>query len=286
MFRFFILFFSFVFFGCSPAERPADTGGEESATASAMAEEDTGPDLYQQYLWCKQGENYSDESSQAQTARWIELAVEAGVTNWGAFTLIPRVEDPNFDSILGLMWPSKEAQEADMALYAQAGVNAKLSEEFPGVALCGGDEGQWTWGFDTWNSDRTAAQQSSEPGATGVGSYHFCSYNEGKEPSDLVAVVEGPHASWIEEFEKENGPSSYSFKYFRPDFDTTTAERNDPVPAEYDFVWLDAHNSEEDRVAGQNSFEATGQEVQAAFDEVATCNTPQVFDFTLVRAIP
>ena len=265
---------------CSPAERPVEE------TTQVTAEEDSGPDLYQQYMWCNQGDNYNEETSQAQTARWIELATEAGVNDWGAFSLIPRVEDPNFDTILGLMWPSKVAQETDMALYTNAGVNAKLSEEFPGVGLCGGDQGQLTWGFDAWNSDRTVAQQSNEPGNTGVGTYSFCSYKEGKEPADLIAVVEGPHADWIAKFEQENGPSSYNFKYFRPDFDTATAVRNDPVPAEYDFMWLDAHSSEEDRLAGQAAYDATGQDVQAAFDEVATCNVPQVFDFTLLRAMP
>ena len=285
MIRLLFLFLGLGLFACSPADRPSDSMASVPAEVETPTEEASGPDQYQQYLWCKQGTNYSVEAAQAQTARWMELLAEAGLDNWGAFSMVSRVDDPNFDSILGLIWSSKDAQEAAMALYTEAGINAKLAQEFPGVVFCGGDEGQWTFGFDVWNSDRTAARQNPEPGAGGNGAYRFCSYNEGKEPSDLRAVIEGPHAEWINEFEEANGPSSYHYKYLRPDFDTTTAERNDAVPAEYDFVWLDANASEEDRVAGQEAFEATGQDVQAAADAIVTCNAPQLFDFTLMRAM-
>ena len=286
MIRLLYLLLGLGLFACSPADRPADTMAEAGAEVQTSSEEASGPDLYQQYMWCKQGDNYSEEAAQAQTARWMELSAEAGLDNWGAFSMVSRVGDPNFDSILGLIWPSKDAQVTAMALYTQAEINAKLAQEFPDVVFCGGDEGQWTFSFDAWNSDRTSTRQNSEPGAGGNGAYRFCSYNEGKEPSDLIAVIEGPHAEWVDEFEKAKGPSSYHYKYLRPDFDTATAERNDPVPAEYDFVWLDANATEEDRVAGLEAFEATGQDVQAAVDEVVTCNAPQLFDFTLMRALP
>ncbi|HJP50804.1 MAG TPA: hypothetical protein QF611_07230 [Pseudomonadales bacterium] len=275
--------------GCSPAEKPAEEAVQAPAEEAAQAvadSADNGPDLYQEYLWCTSGSNRTDEKVQALTEDWLRLSEEAGLPEFGAMVLNPRVQVPNFDTILGLIWSSKEARDSGMASYEAAGVQAKLDERHPGVNNCGGENSESIFGFDVWQSDPPSAKWDQEANPSALGQYQFCTYNEGKEPADLISVIQGPYSDWLSNYEKENGPSSYSYKYFRPDFDTASAQRTEAVPEQYDFMWVNFWTNPAEQKAGQEAFAKTGQDIQAALDAVAACGDPISHDVVSIRNLP
>ena len=274
------LFFGFLI-GCSPAERPAEGDGAQVPVSS-----DNTPDLYQEYLWCSSGAALTVESNQALTEEWLRLSAEAGLPEFGAIVLTPKVKDPNFDTLLGLMWSDKASRESGMALYEAAGVQAKLDEKYPNVNKCGTEKSVDLFAFDVWQSDPPSADWDQEANPVALGHYQFCTYNEGKEPADLIAVVEGPYSEWLSNRVKENGPNSYSYKYLRPDFETASAQRTEGVPERYDFMWLNFWTNPDDQVTGQAAFAESGQEIQASLDEVATCSDPIAHDVVSIRNFP
>ncbi|MEL0048284.1 MAG: hypothetical protein VW867_06535, partial [Gammaproteobacteria bacterium] len=74
--------FLMVLAGCAEQEAaaPADTATAPAATEAAA--QSNGPDAYYEYLWCKQGPEYSEEAIANLVADWNEImdASENSVT--------------------------------------------------------------------------------------------------------------------------------------------------------------------------------------------------------------
>ena len=82
----------------------------------------------------------------------------------------------------------------------------------------------------------------------------------------MVSVVQINYADWLDEYESENGPSSYSYKaYFDPILIQILQPRSEVVPEEYDFVWMNFWGYPAEEAAGQEAFAESGQEIQASF---------------------
>ena len=111
-----------------------------------------------------------------------------------------------------------------------------------------------------------------------IASYQFCTYNEGKEGSDLRPVAVDTYGAWLDDYEAKNGATGYSWAYFAPDFDPEASKASDGVPNAYDFIWMNAWASESEESSGMAAYAESGQEIQASFDEIMTCSDPLRYD--------
>ena len=66
----------------------------------------------------------------------------------------------------------------------------------------------------------------------------------------------------------------YYFGVYFPEFDY-----------DYDFLWLNAHSSFDAMAAGNADWEINGKDMQAKFDEISTCRTPDLYNSWMLRSV-
>ena len=278
MFRISALFLIIGLIACSPAEQPK----EEVTQTAAEPESNNPPELarYNEYLWCKQGENFSQESLSASTKAWLAATDNAGIANFGVYNLAPKFSDPNFDRIMLITWPDKETRDSGWETYLAQNIQASLDEQFPDVEQCGGDNWENVYGFAAYKT-RDASVAWDRENTEAMVSYRFCSYQENKEPEDLRQLVQGEFEAWLTKYEETYGASSYDFAYLAPDFDDEAVERNEGVPLAFDYAWMDFWGNAAEAETGYSAWTETG--FQTDFDAVALCSEPQAYDLTEIR---
>ena len=259
--------------GCSPADRPVEkSAGEETSAAPSE------PDRYQEYLWCHNGPNYSKESFDASINYWLELVEQSDLPAFGNFSIFPKFDEGNFDRIAGLIWDNKANRDAGWAAYAESGIEEKVQTKFPGVETCAGDGSEEVFAVNVYQPRQPSVAMSDQSETGGIASYQFCSYNEGKEATDLRPVAIDKFGAYLDEFESANGATSFNWAYFAPDFDPNSSKKSEGVPNDYDFVWMMYWASEEEEATGMAAYAESGQGIQAEFDEVISCSDPLRYD--------
>ena len=253
---------------CSPAERPQ----EDTAASNNSGPRE--PDRYQEYLWCHNGSNFSEESFEASQAYWRQMVAESDVPAFGHFSLFPKFDESNFDRIVGLIWNDKASRDAGWAAYIESGIEENLQEKFPGVETCAGDGSDELFAVNVYQPRPATVAMGGQESKGRIASYQFCTYNEGKEGSDLRPVAVDTYGAWLDDYEAKNGATGYSWAYFAPDFDPEASKASDGVPNAYDFIWMNAWASESQESSGMAAYAESGQEIQASFDEIMTCSDP------------
>lgn len=278
-----LLFSTFLFTACAQEEAVVEATAPEIEPVATEASPPNEPDAYYEYLWCKQGENYSDESFQAMVVDWNILIDSLENKTNAAFGYVPRGwEDPNFDALWVLRWADKAAMEAGWADYVAANGQQQIDEKYPGLLTCGSETGVDRFGFTAYiPRDMPANFGSTEP------PYYltnqFCTFNEGKGGADLRKVVGGTYLSLLDGGAAANPDSSYFFRIGAADFE--------PLPENpVNFNWVNLWNSAEEGEASSANFAASeeGQAMMAMFNEVATCNPQpaQAWDGYFIRRTP
>ncbi|MFL2527311.1 MAG: hypothetical protein ACJ0Q3_07495 [Candidatus Azotimanducaceae bacterium] len=257
---------------CSPAERPQ----EDTAASNNSGPRE--PDRYQEYLWCHNGSNFSEESFEASQAYWRQMVAESDVPAFGHFSLFPKFDESNFDRIVGLIWNDKASRDAGWAAYIESGIEENLQEKFPGVETCAGDGSDELFAVNVYQPRPATVAMGGQESKGRIASYQFCTYNEGKEGSDLRPVAVDTYGAWLDDYEAKNGATGYSWAYFAPDFDPEASKASDGVPNAYDFIWMNAWASESEESSGMAAYAESGQEIQASFDEIMTCSDPLRYD--------
>lgn len=261
-----------VMLACSPAERPQE---ETSANETVAPRE---PDRYQEYLWCHNGPNYSKESYDASQEYWLQMVKDSDLPAFGHFDLIPKFDENNFDRIAGLIWTDKAARDAGWKAYIEAGLEESLQEKFPGVETCAGDGSDELFGVNVYQPRPASIAMSDQDSQGRIASYQFCTYNEGKEGSDLRPIAMGAYGEWLDDYEAKNGLTGYNWAYFAPEFDPASSKASEGVPNAYDFIWMNSWASEAEEAAGMAAYAESGQGIQASFDEVMSCSEPLRYD--------
>ena len=278
-----LLLSTLVFTGCAQEEAVESAAVPASEAVSTEAYPPSDPDAYYEYLWCKQGENYSDESFQAMVKDWNALIDGLDHQVNAAFGYVPRGwEDPNYDALWVLNWADKAAMEAGWADYAAANGQQQIDEKYPGLLSCGSQAGVDRFGFTAYiPRDMPANFGSAEP------PYYLtnqlCTFNEGKGGADLRKAVRGTYLPLLESIAKANPDSSYFFRIGAADFE--------PLP-DYpvNFNWVNLWNSAEEGEASFANFAASdeGKAMAAMFEDVATCapQPAQAWDGYFIRRTP
>ena len=91
-----------------------------------------------------------------------------------------------------------------------------------------------------------------------------CNLNDGKSSEDLMAVAQ-KYDNWV----AENGTAE---AYFYGIYEALDDD------AMFDFLWLNFHQSFDGLEAGNANFAEKGGDMQASFDEVASCRAPDLYD--------
>ena len=214
--------------------------------------------FYNEFLACSPGPDYSDENAREMLGAWKKLNHSPDLLWAGVYA--PKGDNNAFDNgWWELMWSSKEA--ADKAWSSENPEFIEWAEKYESVISCDGD-GRYPW---TFYLPRPANSFGEVEGENGYFASEFlaCTFNEGKGGSDMRAAVV--------EFNKyldgiESGPYFYGVYY--PEFEDSQA----------DVLWGNWHSDFETKEAGNQHWLENGKEMQAKFDEVVTCNSPDLYD--------
>ena len=90
-----------------------------------------------------------------------------------------------------------------------------------------------------------------------------CNYKEGKSGEDLRAAV----VQFNEYLDQNGSEVPYFYGVYFPQFDTDT-----------DFLWGNWHASFETMEIGNKDWEENGKAMQAKFDEISSCISPDYYD--------
>ena len=240
-----------------------DAGSEAAAAAAIDAMPETTPavvdteessNAFVEYVWHKEGANFSREALMEKVAFWNGL-IDAGEYDITRVNLLfPREASENYDFVWVMVWPSAEARDEGWA-YWTANDEPSWLQEIEGV-----------FSFDAADAymfASTTQMQASEANTTDVfeNQFNFCRYSEGKGPSDLSAF-QLAHAEFLKAYEEEAGPSGYWYTLLEPTFET-----NDSTPG---FVWLDLWSTAEEKTDGMAYF--ADSDLANALDAMASCN--------------
>ena len=266
--------------GC--AKQNDDMGGTEPIAAAPEVEETAasdGPDAYYEYLWCNEGEDYSQEKMAELTANWNSVIDGMDAPALAAFGYIPRdAEMEGYDGLWVLRWNSKSDSAAGWEAYAASEAGQAHEATYASVLSCGNEVGVDRFGFNAYIPQPMPASFTGEPSPYFL-TNTFCAFNEGKGPEDLRSVVMGEYLPMLAAASEANPESSYWFMIGAPDFE----ER---MSGPYDFNWINYWQTVQEGEASSTAFAASeeGQAIMASLGEVATCRDPQGWDGYLIRS--
>tara|TARA_Y100001970_G_scaffold98563_1_gene123893 strand:+ start:39944 stop:40756 length:813 start_codon:yes stop_codon:yes gene_type:complete len=211
--------------------------------------DDTG---YVEYLWCKNGPDFSQESFSAMLSEWNQILDGLETTVTMSVGLVPRTPTDLYDGIWVLVWDSKAQSEKGWKEWLD-GPAESWTENTSSILACGAsDNGEvLNYGFDV-SSFRSATAADSEPG--GVAGFAFCSYTDSFGPKELLENI-ATYNSWLGSAEEAAGTGSpYFYTIHEPDFET-------PIPGtsvgSYDYAFHHFWDSEESRLQGAALFAQT-----------------------------
>ena len=238
-----------------------------------------GPDAYYEYLWCNEGEDYSQEKLAELTANWNLVIDGMDAPALAAFGYIPRdAEMEGYDGLWVLRWNSKSDSAAGWEAYAASEAGQAHEATYASVLSCGNKVGVNRFGFNAYIPQPMPASFTGEPSPYFL-TNTFCAFNEGKGPEDLRSVVMGEYLPILAAASEANPESSYWFMIGAPDFE----ER---VSGPFDFNWINYWQTVQEGEASSTAFAASeeGQAVMASLADVATCQDPQGWDGYLIRS--
>jgi len=214
---------------------------------------------YNEFLACEAGPKYSQETITEMLSAWQDLQVAEGLGWAGVYA--PVGENHRFSNgWWELEWDSKES--SDNAFNNPSPEFLAWAEDYAEVMTCD-IEGRFPWTFYLPRDPNSFGGVMGENGYF-ASEFLACDFNEGKSSSDLRAAVVA-----FNEYLDENGSQSpYFFGVYYPEFED----------AANDFLWGNWHATFETMKAGNADWEENGQAMQAQFNEISTCMSPDYYD--------
>lgn len=219
---------------------------------------------FSEYLTCTPGAEFSDENARAMIDAWNDLPFAEGF-------LYSAGHAPLESSSLGgenkvywqLFWEDKETADAEWGKDPSEEFSA-WAEEYATVMTCDGENRR---GYDAYFP--AAEQDNWEPVTEWVTYAHYCKYNGEDGAEKLEQGVEAFNA-YLANQEGDVAPFRYGvYKH--------NGENPEPY-ASYDFFWMNYYVSHDDAKESYGRFATEGSDVQAMFDDAATCEGPNPSD--------
>jgi len=257
-------------------EAPAAPPQAEVAASPPEAPE---PAAYYEFLWCKFGENYTEETRDAYFAEFNAIAGSMTERGLGSFGYRPRDwESKDFDALWVNRWPDKETSQQGWAEWRSMGGNETLQANHPDVLMCGQDAGTDVFGYVTYIPKEIPATFSVENPPYHVDNL-FCTFNEGKGPDDMRSYLRDHYMPFLDRYAADNPDNSYWFAIGVPDFQ----------PAEdypHDFNWINYFSSQEEAATGIEHYESNETDLQNRMGEVVTCADRALWNAIPIRIPP
>ena len=242
------------------------SGSDMSSSSSDEGPIYKGP-YYNEFLMCNAGSDFTEENVSEMMTAYKELPVPDGLGWSGIYS--PVGEDHRYSNgWWELEWTSKES--ADEAWNNPSAEFLAWAEKYEEVISCDG-EGRFPW---TFYLPRPADSFGPVMGEDGYFASEFlaCNYKEGKSGPDLRASV----IEFNEYLDNNESSGPYFFGVYLPRFDEATS----------DFLWGNWHASFDGMKAGKENFAENGKAMQAKFDEISTCLSPDYYDSWELINIP
>ena len=272
-------FYSVIFFlglvsGCAQEQQEV---GETNdlATESTQVEEasDSAGGFYEseriiEFMLCDEGSDYTDDAMRALIDDWntaIDVMDNRVIASYG---LRPKYETEMFDGIWALVWPDMDTRNAGWEAWPAGGGNA-LREEYGQVLTC---QSETSYMYSAQTIAAPSSVWESEP--PHYVSYHFCSYNDGFEGTDLQPI-ETKIAQWIEQYRQTNTDDGMGLNGLTPLFDSRNPD--DDID-DFDGVGMWAYRSVEDANKFAESWAESAQDIQAEVDKFVSCKD---YDFDM-----
>jgi hypothetical protein len=271
MFRLGIIIFGVILI--SACTKPEDVN--VAAEPAALESGGLAPIAYYEYLWCKQGENWSQDTSADYIADWNKEIDTMSDNLDGAAAYVPKGwTDDRYDGLWVLRWADKAASDRGWAEYAASGAQERLEEKYPDRLDCGNTPGTDRFGFEMY------APMETPDGFASDSNYflrnQFCNFKEGKSVDDLRPVVRDQFVPNIQAGKAEGLYESFWFMIGVPDYEGEDVR---------DFNWIEFTETEEESVTNESVFQGSdeGQKIVENFYDVVDCTDFQGWDGRILR---
>ena len=223
--------------------------------------------VFSEYMTCTPGVDFTDESARMMVDEWNNMEFPEGFFAWGHKPLESVTLGGENKYYWQLFWNTQE--DADKA-WAEGPSDefAAWAEKYESVLTCDGENRRK---YDNhWPRDVDASGEWDEDAPQWVSYAHYCKFNgdDGKEKLDAAVVA---FNAYLDEAETgDDGPFTFGIYYH-------SGENPEPY-SDYDFFWMNYYQTHDDAKASYTRFDSDGGEIQAMFDEAATCEGPYGMD--------
>jgi hypothetical protein len=217
--------------------------------------------MYNEFMQCTAGEDYSQEALDEMIDSWRGLGLSKSLLGgWGYVSVSPNKS--SFNNYWELSWSSKEEADAAWEEWVANKDAMAWSEQSASILQCDGenrDGYEFTFPYDPYAFGESPADGSF------AAAFSPCTLNEGMGQDDLNQAIISYNA-WLDGIDQSQVSGFYAYGIYIPE------DKN----MEEDFWFGNFHENLETMNAGNELWEATGGEAKAALESVSTCGVPEI----------
>ena len=233
----------------------------DSTSVETIAWDATNYVLYNEFMQCTAGENYSQEALEEAITAWRGInKPESMLGAWGYATVTE--DNSSFNNWWELSWSSKEDADVGWEEWLQSEEGAAWGEKYSSVLQCDGENRE---GYDfIFPYDPYAFGETPEDGSFAA-SFSSCTLNEGKSQEDFSNALILYNA-WLDNVDQSQTNGFYAYGIYFPG----------DVTAEEDFWFANFHETLETMSEGNALWEETGGDAKVQMEAASTCLTPEI----------
>lgn len=233
----------------------------DSTSVETIAWDATNYVLYNEFMQCTAGENYSQEALEEAITAWRGInKPESMLGAWGYATVTE--DNSSFNNWWELSWSSKEDADAGWEEWLQSEEGAAWGEKYSSVLQCDGENRE---GYDfIFPYDPYAFGETPEDGSFAA-SFSSCTLNEGKSQEDFSNALILYNA-WLDNVDQSQTNGFYAYGIYFPG----------DVTAEEDFWFANFHETLETMSEGNALWEETGGDAKVQMEATSTCLAPEI----------
>ena len=233
----------------------------DSTSAEKIAWDATNYVLYNEFMQCSAGENYSQAALEEAISAWRGIdKPDSMLGAWGYATVTE--DNGSFNNWWELSWSSKEDADAGWEEWLQSEEGAAWGEKYSSVLQCDGENRE---GYDfIFPYDPYAFGETPDDGSFAA-SFSPCTLNEGKSQEDFSNALILYNA-WLDNVDQSQTNGFYAYGIYFPD----------DLAAEEDFWFANFHENLETMSEGNALWEETGGDAKVQMEAASTCLAPEI----------